>query len=41
MKDCKNSFEGTSFYTVEGKPVCGKCIGVGDDEEEEEEEEDE
>jgi len=37
LKDCKNSFAGTSFYTVEGKPVCAKCLGVDEDEEEEEE----
>lgn len=36
-KDCKSSFAGTSFYTVEGKPVCAKCLGVEDDDEEEEE----
>jgi len=34
-RDCKNSFAGTSFYTVEGKPVCAKCLGVEDDDEKE------
>ncbi|OXA52524.1 transforming growth factor beta-1-induced transcript 1 protein isoform X2 [Folsomia candida] len=40
-RDCKSSFAGTSFYTVEGKPVCGKCLGVTEDDDEEEEEGDE
>jgi len=41
-RDCKKSFGGTSFYTVESKPVCSKCLGINeDDEEEEDDEEDE
>lgn len=35
MQDCKLAVQGKSFYAVEGKPVCPKCIGVGDEEEEE------
>ncbi|XP_012274893.1 paxillin isoform X2 [Orussus abietinus] len=38
-RDCKKPVSGKSFYAMEGKPVCPKCIGVDDDEEEEEEEE--
>jgi len=41
LKDCKTSFGGTSFYSVEGQPVCGKCIGAGDDDGDEDDEEDE
>ena len=29
MKDCKKNFEdGSSFYSMEGKPMCGKCAGA-------------
>lgn len=31
---------GTSFYAMEGKPVCPKCVGVEDEGDEDEEEED-
>ncbi|KAF5298160.1 hypothetical protein FQA39_LY02584 [Lamprigera yunnana] len=34
-RDCKLPVQGKSFYAVEGKPVCPKCIGIGDEEEEE------
>jgi len=28
-KDCKKNFEdGSSFYSMEGKPMCGKCAGA-------------
>ncbi|XP_061931202.1 paxillin isoform X11 [Apis cerana] len=37
-RDCKKPVSGKSFYAMEGKPVCPKCVGVDDDEEEEEEE---
>ncbi|ODM98900.1 Transforming growth factor beta-1-induced transcript 1 protein [Orchesella cincta] len=37
-RDCKCSFSGTSFYTVDAKPVCPKCLGVDEDDEEEAEE---
>ncbi|XP_017775379.1 PREDICTED: paxillin isoform X3 [Nicrophorus vespilloides] len=36
-RDCKQAVQGKSFYAVEGKPVCPKCIGVDEEEEEEEE----
>ncbi|XP_076283822.1 paxillin isoform X9 [Lasioglossum baleicum] len=36
-RDCKKPVSGKSFYAMEGKPVCPKCVGVDDDEEEEEE----
>ncbi|CAB3359744.1 Hypothetical predicted protein [Cloeon dipterum] len=32
FKDCKNAVAGKSFYAMEGKPVCPKCVGVEDDE---------
>lgn len=38
LQDCKKPVSGKSFYAMEGKPVCPKCVGVDDDEEEEEEE---
>lgn len=28
--------QGKSFYAMEGKPVCPKCIGADDEEEEDE-----
>ena len=29
IKDCKKNFEdGSSFYSMEGKPMCGKCAGA-------------
>lgn len=37
LQDCKKPVSGKSFYAMEGKPVCPKCVGVDDDEEEEEE----
>ncbi|XP_078035803.1 paxillin isoform X6 [Augochlora pura] len=37
-RDCKKPVSGKSFYAMEGKPVCPKCVGVDDEEEEEEEE---
>ncbi|XP_033230185.1 paxillin isoform X7 [Belonocnema kinseyi] len=37
-RDCKKAVSGKSFYAMEGKPVCPKCVGVDDEEEEEEEE---
>ncbi|KAK9696425.1 LIM domain [Popillia japonica] len=36
-RDCKLAVQGKSFYAIEGKPVCPKCIGAEDEEEEEEE----
>ena len=36
-QDCRCSLGG-SFYTVDSKPVCGKCMGVGSDDEEEDSE---
>ncbi|KRT81268.1 LIM domain containing protein [Oryctes borbonicus] len=36
-RDCKLPVQGKSFYAIEGKPVCPKCIGAEDEEEEEEE----
>ncbi|CAG7732992.1 unnamed protein product [Allacma fusca] len=32
-RDCKSTFAGTSFYTVESKPVCAKCLGIDEDDE--------
>lgn len=34
-KDCRISLNGGSFYTVDSRPVCGKCMGVNSDDEEE------
>ncbi|XP_026329285.1 paxillin isoform X4 [Hyposmocoma kahamanoa] len=31
-KDCQNPVKGKSFYAMEGKPVCPKCVGVDEDE---------
>ncbi|KAG7204070.1 hypothetical protein KM043_001922 [Ampulex compressa] len=36
-RDCKKPVSGKSFYAMEGKPVCPKCVGVDEEEEEEEE----
>ncbi|XP_046447484.1 paxillin-like isoform X11 [Daphnia pulex] len=30
-RDCRVSLNGGSFYTVDSRPVCGKCMGVGSD----------
>lgn len=38
LKDCKCSFSGTSFYTVDGRPVCPKCLGIDEDEEDDDQE---
>ncbi|XP_023707259.1 paxillin isoform X8 [Cryptotermes secundus] len=32
-RDCKKPVSGKSFYAMEGKPVCPKCVGVEEDEE--------
>ncbi|GAB6030096.1 hypothetical protein CHUAL_005775 [Chamberlinius hualienensis] len=37
-RDCKSKLQGSSFYAMEGKPVCAKCVGVDEDDEEGEEE---
>ncbi|KAK4018914.1 hypothetical protein OUZ56_000952 [Daphnia magna] len=34
-RDCRISLNGGSFYTVDSRPVCGKCMGVNSDDEEE------
>ena len=39
LQDCKKAVSGKSFYAMEGKPLCPKCVGVDEEEEEEEEEE--
>ncbi|XP_053624146.1 leupaxin isoform X3 [Plodia interpunctella] len=31
-KDCQMPVKGKSFYAMEGKPVCPKCVGVDEDE---------
>ncbi|KAF9406124.1 hypothetical protein HW555_013384 [Spodoptera exigua] len=31
-KDCEKAVKGKSFYAMEGKPVCPKCVGVDEDE---------
>lgn len=31
-QDCQNAVKGKSFYAMEGKPVCPKCVGVDEDE---------
>lgn len=31
-KDCEKPVKGKSFYAMEGKPVCPKCVGVDEDE---------
>ncbi|KAH1003085.1 hypothetical protein HUJ05_011029 [Dendroctonus ponderosae] len=33
-RDCKQPVQGKSFYAVEGKPVCPKCIGADEEEDE-------
>ncbi|XP_076253215.1 paxillin isoform X4 [Rhynchophorus ferrugineus] len=33
-RDCKLPVQGKSFYAVEGKPVCPKCIGADEEEDE-------
>jgi paxillin len=38
LQDCKKPVSGKSFYAMEGKPLCPKCVGVDEEEEEEEEE---
>ncbi|XP_046680829.1 paxillin [Homalodisca vitripennis] len=32
-RDCKKPVTGKSFYAMEGKPVCPKCVGVDEDDE--------
>uniref|UniRef100_A0A1B6BX18 LIM zinc-binding domain-containing protein n=1 Tax=Clastoptera arizonana TaxID=38151 RepID=A0A1B6BX18_9HEMI len=32
-RDCKKPVTGKSFYAMEGKPVCPKCVGVEEEEE--------
>ncbi|GLH00347.1 LIM domain-containing protein jub [Gryllus bimaculatus] len=34
-RDCKKAVQGKSFYAMEGKPVCPKCVGVDEDEDDE------
>ncbi|KAK0085576.1 hypothetical protein PV325_004848 [Microctonus aethiopoides] len=34
-RDCKKPVSGKSFYSMEGKPVCPKCVGADEEEEEE------
>ncbi|XP_045491533.1 leupaxin isoform X5 [Colias croceus] len=31
-KDCSNPVKGKTFYAMEGKPVCPKCVGVDEEE---------
>ncbi|CAH2990894.1 unnamed protein product [Chilo suppressalis] len=31
-KECQTAVKGKSFYAMEGKPVCPKCVGVDEDE---------
>nr|XP_018909108.1 PREDICTED: leupaxin-like isoform X2 [Bemisia tabaci] len=31
-RDCKEPVRGKSFYAMEGKPVCPKCVGVDEEE---------
>lgn len=31
-QDCEKPVKGKSFYAMEGKPVCPKCVGVDEDE---------
>lgn len=31
-QDCSKAVKGKSFYAMEGKPVCPKCVGVDEDE---------
>jgi len=38
-RDCREPMSGKSFYTVDSRPVCSKCMGVSDDEDEDEDEE--
>lgn len=33
-RDCKEPVKGKSFYAMEGKPVCPKCVGVDEEEDE-------
>lgn len=35
LQDCKKPVSGKSFYSMEGKPVCPKCVGADEEEEEE------
>ncbi|KAF6207212.1 hypothetical protein GE061_018452 [Apolygus lucorum] len=32
-RDCKKAVTGKTFYAMEGKPVCPKCVGVDEEEE--------
>ncbi|CAG2055069.1 unnamed protein product [Timema podura] len=35
-RDCKKAVSGKSFYAMEGKPVCPKCVGIDEDDGDEE-----